>query len=147
MEVPKYDELSVVNLIKEVMAQPDLAKFFPQQRTVADLPDREFFFNVVNTTDPHYITALIKHAHSLRFGNKDPNANKNIIEVTQEWVKELEASPYYSRKSLNHLTFIGHHRKTLMLLKKESKPSNAGFKRKRLDVLGSYAEIKAKNPK
>ena len=34
-----------------------------------------------------------------------------------------------------------------MLLKKESKPSNAGFKRKRLDVLGSYAEIKAKAPK
>jgi hypothetical protein len=34
-----------------------------------------------------------------------------------------------------------------MLLKKESKPSNAGFKRKRLNVLGSYAEIKAKNHK
>ena len=55
--------------------------FFPQQRTIADLPDREFFFNVVNTTDLQYISALIKHAHSLRFGNKDSNANKNMIEV------------------------------------------------------------------
>lgn len=27
--VPKYDELSVVNLIKDVMGVPDLAKFFP----------------------------------------------------------------------------------------------------------------------
>ncbi len=52
VEVPKYDELSVVNLISDVMGQPELAKFLPQQRTVADLPDREFFFNVVNTTDP-----------------------------------------------------------------------------------------------
>jgi hypothetical protein len=87
---------------------------------------------------------LIKHAHSLRFGDKDPNSNKNIIEVTQVWVKELEASPYYSRIiNLFHI-YIGHHGKTLMLLKKESKPSNAGFKRKKLDVLGSYSEIKGK---
>jgi hypothetical protein len=34
-----------------------------------------------------------------------------------------------------------------MLLKKESKASNARFKRKKLNVLGSYSEIKAKNPK
>jgi hypothetical protein len=147
VEVPKYDELSVVNLITDVMAQPELAKFFPQQRTAADLPDREFFFNVVNTTDPHYVSALIKHAHSLRFGSKDPSTNKNIIEVTQEWQKELEASPYYSRNIYIILTIEGHHGKALMLLKKESKPSNAGFKRKRLDVLGSYTEIKAKAPK
>jgi hypothetical protein len=139
VEVPKYDELSVVSLITDVMAQPELAKFFPQQRTVADLPEREFFFNVVNTADPQYVSALIKHAHSLRFGDKDPNSNKNIIEVTQEWVKELEASPYYSRNTYLYNLSIGHHGKTLMLLKKESKPSNAGFKRKKLDVLGSYA--------
>ena len=129
------------------MAQPELAKFFPQQRTIADLPEREFFFNVVNTADPHYISALIKHAHSLRFGDKDPNSNKNIIEITQEWVKELEASPYYSRIiNLFHI-YIGHHGKTLIPLKKESKTSNAGFKRKKLDVLDSYSEIKGKQGK
>jgi hypothetical protein len=41
VEVPKYDELSVVSLIKDVMTQPELAKFFPQQRTITDLPERE----------------------------------------------------------------------------------------------------------
>ena len=30
IEVPKYDELSVVNLIGEVMKQKELAKFFPE---------------------------------------------------------------------------------------------------------------------
>ena len=29
-EIPKYDELSVVNLISDVMKQPELAKFFPE---------------------------------------------------------------------------------------------------------------------
>jgi hypothetical protein len=67
--------------------------------------------------------------------------------VTQEWQKELEASPYYSRNIYINLTIVGHHGKALMLLKKESKPSNAGFKRKRLDVLGTYSEIKGKAPK
>jgi len=39
---------------------------------------------------------------------------------------------------------VGHHGKALMLLKKESKPSDAGFRRKRLDILDTYAEIKGK---
>ena len=47
--VPKYDELSVVNLIGDVMKEKDLVKFFPEQRTKADLSDREYFFNIVKT--------------------------------------------------------------------------------------------------
>jgi hypothetical protein len=31
-----------------------------------------------------------------------------------------------------------------MLLKKSSKPAHQGFKRKKLDVMGSFTEIKAK---
>ena len=63
IEVPKYDELSVVSLISDVMKERELAKFFPEQRTKADLPDREYFFNIVNTSDPEYLTVLFKHAH------------------------------------------------------------------------------------
>ena len=100
IEVPKYDELSVVSLISEVVKEKEFAKFFPEQRTKADLPDREYFFNVINTTDPSYITALVKHAQELRFANKQPQDNPNIIEVNEHWIKELQASPYYSRKLL-----------------------------------------------
>jgi hypothetical protein len=57
VEIPKYDELSVVNLIADVMKQPDFAKFFPEQKTKADLPDRVYFFNILNTTDPGYVNA------------------------------------------------------------------------------------------
>ena len=98
VEVPKYDELSVVSLIADIMKEKELAKFFPEQRTKADLPDRQFFFNVVNTTDPDYLAALLKHAHNLRFGAKNPQDNPTTIEVNEQWAKELQASPFYSRK-------------------------------------------------
>jgi hypothetical protein len=100
INVPHYDELSVVTLIKDVMGQPSLAKFFPEQKTHADLPDREFFFNIINTTEPEYLAALIKHAHDVRLRGRNPQDNPNTIEVTDEWVKELKASPFYSSKMI-----------------------------------------------
>ena len=98
VSVPHYDELSVVTLIGDLMAQASLAKFFPDQKTKADTPEREYFFNVINTAEPEYLAALIKHAQSLRFKGPNPQDNPNIMEVTDEWLKELKASPYYSRK-------------------------------------------------
>ncbi len=98
IEVPKYDELSVVNLIADVMKQAELAKFFPQQRTKADLPDRIYFFNVINTVDHEYVSKLIKHTQNLRFGDKGPRRDDNEIEITEKWQKELKESPFYSSK-------------------------------------------------
>ena len=98
VEIPKYDELSVVNLITDVMKQPDFAKFFPEQKTKADLPDRVYFFN---TTDPGYVNALLQHAQGLRFGGQAKYADKNRIEVSKKWIKELQASPFYSSKTIS----------------------------------------------
>ena len=64
INVPRYDELSVTALIKDVMAQPDLARFFPDQKTTADLPDRDYFFGVVNTKESEYLSNLIIHAQA-----------------------------------------------------------------------------------
>ena len=101
VEIPKYDELSMVNLITDVMKQPDFAKFFPEQKTKADLPDRVYFFNILNTTDPGYVNALLQHAQGLRFGGQAKDAEKNRIEVSEEWIKELQASPFYSSKTIS----------------------------------------------
>ena len=104
VEMPKYDELSVVSLIAEIMKEKELAKFFPEQRTKADLPDPQFFFNVANTMDPEYLAALLKHAHDLRFGAKNPQDNPTTIEVNEHWAMEIQASQFYSRKNIaSHL--------------------------------------------
>ena len=50
--VPKYDELSVRALYKDVMAQPEMAKYFPTAPSDKHFPDREYFFNVLNTSEP-----------------------------------------------------------------------------------------------
>ena len=84
IEVPKYDELSVVSLITDIMKEKELPKFFPEQRTKAYLADRQFFFNVVNTSYPDYLAALLKHAHDLRFGSKNPQDNPTTIEVNEQ---------------------------------------------------------------
>lgn len=101
ISVPRFDELSVANLIKEVMTQKDLAKFFPEQRTKADLPDREYFFNIINTVEPEYLAALVKHAQNQRVHAGEPQDNPNVIEVTEFWRKELAASPYFSSKRIS----------------------------------------------
>ena len=99
IEVPKYDELSIISLIGDIMKEKELAKFFPEQGTKADLHDREYFFNVVKTSDPDYLASLIKHAHDLRIGAKNPQDNPSTIEVNEQWAKELQASQYYSSKN------------------------------------------------
>ena len=78
VEIPKYDELSVVNLITDVMKQPDFAKFFPEQKTKANLPDRVYFFNILNTTDPGMLTPYF----SMRRGSVSadrPRMQRRII--------------------------------------------------------------------
>ena len=86
------------------MKEKELAKFFPEQRTKADLPDCQFFYNVVNTTDQDYLAALLKHAQNLRFGAKNPQDNPTTMEVNEQRAKELQASPFYSRKNIaSHL--------------------------------------------
>ena len=46
------------------MAIPELAKHFPDQRSPADLPDRDYFFGVLNTKESDYLSNLIMHAQA-----------------------------------------------------------------------------------
>jgi hypothetical protein len=39
---------------------------------------------VVNTSDPDYLAALLKHAHDLRFGAKNPQENPTTIELNEQ---------------------------------------------------------------
>ena len=74
--MPKYDELSVRALYKDVMAQPEMAKYFPTAPSDKHFPDREYLFNVLNTSEPMYVQSLIKHAQALRFAKQDPDAKE-----------------------------------------------------------------------
>ena len=96
--VPHYDELGVVHLIKDVMAVPEYAKFFPEQKGKASFPSREYFYNVLNTVAPEYVKTVIMHATKQRYANDDKKENFDLIEVTDQWKKDLQLLPFYSNK-------------------------------------------------
>ena len=60
--VPKYDELSVKALLPEWQAQPDFWVYFPDKLPKDRVPDRDYFFTILNTLQPDYVAAMIKHA-------------------------------------------------------------------------------------
>jgi len=135
VEVPQYDELSVAKLYPEVMKVPEYAKFFPENCTANTIPTREYFFNVMNTVAPEYITGIIEHAQKLRFGNEEKKDEQDVILITEQWQKDLEAKPFFSSKTDPCLTRIESKGRTLMLLKQGSRTVHRGFKRKQVELL------------
>ncbi len=54
INVPMYDELAVKRLWPEMQNSRDFMKYFPDKMPKGRLPDREYFFNVMNTSNPNY---------------------------------------------------------------------------------------------
>ncbi len=66
INVPLYDELSVKNLWPQIRTSGNFIKYFPDTLPKGRLPDRDYFFNVMNTVSPDYVSGLIKHANEQR---------------------------------------------------------------------------------
>ena len=49
VQVPLYDELSVVKLYPLMQQDVEFMKHFPDKMPKGKMPDRDFFFNVLNT--------------------------------------------------------------------------------------------------
>ena len=61
-----YDELSVRNLWPTAKEQPEIMKYFPDTMPKGRFPDRDYFFNIMNTLNENYVQQLIKHANDVR---------------------------------------------------------------------------------
>jgi hypothetical protein len=72
--------------------------YFPSKLSKNKVPDREYFFNVLNTFQNDYITQLIKHAHEQRNSSQAESREQQTIEITDDWWKALNAVPFISRK-------------------------------------------------
>jgi hypothetical protein len=53
-------------LWSEVAKDGELKIFFPDVKDGGRLPDRIYFFNVLNTLQPDFLPKLIKHANEAR---------------------------------------------------------------------------------
>ena len=70
VNVPMYDELSVVNFWPMMQGEAVFMQFFPSVLPKGRVPDREYFFNIMATVMPEYVRTIIQHAHEQRHSSK-----------------------------------------------------------------------------
>ena len=98
VNVPLFDELSVVNLWPMMKDDEEFMKFFPSKMAKGRVPDREYFMNVLNTVRGPFIQELIMHAHKERTSGSGMAKAKETIEISDKWWDTLNAMPFVSRK-------------------------------------------------
>ena len=59
---------------------------------------RAYFFNVLNTLNPEYMSGVIKHANSLRNRVVQEEQVMNSIEISPAWLDQLNEVPFTSCK-------------------------------------------------
>ena len=89
IHVPHWDELSVKKMWLDLQSDKAFSVYFQDKYPDAKGPNRDFFFNILNTTYPDYLTQVMAHASKERFA-ADGEMNKNkTIKVSDEWINEL----------------------------------------------------------
>ena len=63
MNVPLYDEISVIKIWPMMKSDGQIMMYFPSKMAKGRVPDREYFFNIVNTFHPDFVKGLIDHAN------------------------------------------------------------------------------------
>ena len=63
INVPLYDELSVKKFYPMAQTDKKVMRYLPDPRPDGRLPDRTYFFNILNTVHPEYMKKVIEHAN------------------------------------------------------------------------------------
>jgi len=98
INVPLFDELSVVNIWPMMKKDEQFMLYFPTKMAKGRVPDREYFFNILNTFQPNYLQALINHANEQRNSVSNDAIAREAIEVSDDWWNALNSVPFISRK-------------------------------------------------
>ena len=98
VNVPLYDELAVGKIWPMMKSDVQFMQYFPTKMAKGRVPDREYFFNILNTFQPAYLQTLIKHANDQRNSVANDAIAKEAIEVSEDWWNALNSVPFISRK-------------------------------------------------
>ena len=85
---------------------PKFMYYFPDKYPKGKGPPREYFFNVLNTLQPEYLTELLAFANKQRMTGEGEARKNETIKISEFWAEELKAMPYLSRKCLLLLSFL-----------------------------------------
>ena len=98
INVPLFDELSVIKIWPMTKEDEKIKIYFPNKLPKGRVPDREYFFNILNTFQPVYVDQIIRHANDQRNSVTNEAQAKETIEVSDKWWNALTASPLISCK-------------------------------------------------
>ena len=99
INVPLFDELSVINIWPMTKGNEQIMKYFPNKMPKGRVPDREYFFNILNTFQPKYVEIIVRHANEQRNSVANEARAKETIEVSDKWWDALNSVPFISRMS------------------------------------------------
>ena len=95
--VPLYAELSVEPMLKQVEGDPELMKYSPVYDEIDGNVNRAFFYGVLGTLQPEYLSSLIKHANCARNKEETKEVESTIL-IREELFAKLESEPFFSSK-------------------------------------------------
>ena len=87
-EIPNFSELSVKKLWPLAQENPDLVKFLPDL-TDSQLPEKEFFFGILNTLMPDEMRTLLADATKSR-APQNSEDHGDLIELNQEFAEKVD---------------------------------------------------------
>ena len=96
--VPCYDELAVKNLWPMLKKDAAFVIYFQDDFADQKMPNRDYFFNILNTIYPEYLQSIMRHAAKLRFTLAGEDEKPEAIQATDEWLNQLKDLPFKSRK-------------------------------------------------
>ena len=98
IKVPFFDELSVKNIWPRMQKDPGFLNYFPSKLPRGRLPDRTYFFIILNSYQAVYVAHLIQHANRQRNTIAGEHRQMETIELTDAWAEKLMAVPFISCK-------------------------------------------------
>ena len=134
VNMPRYDELSVKKFWPLMQKDEVFMKYLPDPTPDGRLPEREYFWNVLNTLKNEYVQQLVEHANAQRMTVQEDGAD--AIEISEEWWQKLTALPFVSQTK----------GKTLHLLKKQAKAVPQSRKRVKRDIFASPLDFQRRHP-
>ena len=98
INVPLFDELSVIKSWPMTKENKQIMKYFPTKLPKGRVPDREYYFNILNTFQPQYVDQIIRHANDQRNSVSNEAQAREFIEVSDNWWNARNAVPFISCK-------------------------------------------------
>ena len=102
--IPSFNELSINKLWSHFKSNSTLMKYMPEYAS-KQLPEKEFFFNVLNTLYPVEVEKMVDAAYKARKTHYKRNEDE-LIELSSEMKQAIQSAIVYKSKMIFY--FIIH---------------------------------------